>query len=815
MHIRPLLAVLLALPPIASRVAAQSVPSPRDVLGFEVGADRHLADWEQIVGYLGKLAAASPAVKLDTLGPSTLGKPFVVAVVSSPENVRRLDEIRAAQRALADPRGLAPGEEARLYATQPAVVLISCNIHSSEIGSSQMAMKLAWRLATNDTLQRALRDVVVLLIPSMNPDGEQMIVDWYRRELGTQWEGGPMPWIYHPYVGHDDNRDWFMVTQRETKLVSTLLYREWFPEIVYDVHQMGHDGARLFVPPFMDPVDPNVDPLIVRGIGLIGAEMAMALQSNGKQGVLDHAIYDLWWDGGMRSTPTRHNMIGLLTEAASVKIATPIVQQPSELTGHERGLPKYERTVTFPDPWPGGEWHLRDIVDYERIASEALVSLAARRHEQYVRDFVALGRKQIALGATDSIRAYEIPIAQHDPSAVMELVHVLRAGGVELRGTDSSIVIALDQPYRAHVVDLFEVQRYPKRTLWPGGPPEPPYDMAGWTLPMQMGVRVRALRAVPTSHALPSVVGVIRDEAPRRAPRIDPANTAAFRTAFEALRAKRRVTVGSDRAGVPARTVKRLPRIALYRSWTAEIDEGWTRWLLEQYHVPFTSVTDSVVRAGALRDHADVLLVPDMSLRELRDGRSAAAVPPQYAGGLGAAGIDAIREFVRGGGTLVLLDHASELATEALGVPVRLIEVPRRLTGGREERERAVVGASEPEPLYAPGSILRVLVDARHPVAFGMPDTAAVVFTNSVTFELPSASPVHVIARYPASAGDILLSGYLQGGSAIAGQAAAVEAAVGRGRVVMFGFRAQHRAQSYGTFRMLFNALLLGRAADN
>src|SRR5450432_43694 len=314
----------------SASVFAQGVPTPESVLGYRVGADRKLADWPQVVSYFEKLSAASPAVWIQTLGKTTMGKPLIAAIISTPENVKRRDEIFAAQRKLADSRILRTAYEAALYAHQPAVLVIQCNIHSDEIASSQMAMELAYRLATNDTLQAELKNAVVILIPSVNPDGEEMVVEWYRSQLGTQWEGGEMPWIYNKYTGHDDNRDWFMMTQIETRLVTHALYKEWLPEIFYDVHQQGSEGSRLFVPPFLDPVDPNIDPLIVRGIGLIGATMSSALESRGKTGVVDHAVYDMWLHGGARSTPARHNMIGLLTEAASVKVATPIVQVDSE-----------------------------------------------------------------------------------------------------------------------------------------------------------------------------------------------------------------------------------------------------------------------------------------------------------------------------------------------------------------------------------------------------------------------------------------------------------------------------------------------------
>ena len=803
-------AALLLRPAFAQR--QETVPTPSAHLGFEVGADRTLADWAQITGYFSKLAAASPMVRLDTLGRTTNGLPMVLATITSERNMARLDEIRRVQARLADPRTVGAEEEARLIAAQPMVVMVQCNIHSTEIASSQMAMELGYRLATNDTLRRALEDVVVLLLPSANPDGQQMITDWYEKGIGTKWEGGPMPWLYHTYTGHDNNRDWYMVTQKETRLITDLLYRRWFPEVMYDVHQQGNEGMRLTLPPYVDPIDPNIDPLIVREIGHIGAEMSLALEERGKSGVGDGATYDLWWHGGARSTPYRHNMVGLLTEAASVKIATPITQDTAKLRGHPRGLPKYERRMNFPNPWPGGTWRLRDIVEYELIAAEALVRMTSQQREQYVRNFVRLGRRQLALGAGESPRAYVIPAGQHDPYAAAKLADVLRLGGVELHETTrattvageripvGSFVVPMAQPYRAHAKDLLEPQRFPRMEQYPGGPPERPYDVAGWTLPMQMGVRVLALDAgVPATRPLGARA------LPACGRTMDRRNTGCY------AGLAKRVSARSSRAargGLPAR----MPRVALYKPWTANMDEGWTRWLLEEFAFPYTTVTDSTIKAGGLRGRFDAVIVPDMSLRDARDGMRADQVPAEYAGGLGDAGLAQLRAFVEGGGTLVTLDHAAELATAALGVDVRRIAVPSRADDrARPAADRdgaAARPASNAVPLYAPGSIFRVLVDSRHPVAAGMPDSAAVYFTNSTTFDVAPSSRARVIARYPTAPGEVLMSGYLQGGEAIAGKAAAVEAPVGRGRVVMFGFRPQYRGQSYGTFRMLFNALL-------
>ena len=855
-------AALLVVP----TAGGQELPSPESYLGFRVGADRTLADWGQIVGYFGTLAAASSAVKLDTLGPTTGGRPFILATISSPANIARLDAIRAGQARLADPRTIGSEEASRLLSTQPSVVVIQNNIHSTEIASSQMAMELAYRLATNDTLQEALRQTVVLLIPSANPDGQQMVTEWYRRWLGTPFEGGPLPWLYHLYAGHDNNRDWYMVTQQETRLVTDLLYRQWFPQVFYDVHQMGNAGMRLFVPPFVDPINPNVDPLIVRAIQHVGAEMALALEARGKSGVGHGATYDLWWHGGARSTPTRHNIVGVLTEAASVRIATPISQEPADLRGHSRGLPVYQSQMNFPNPWPGGTWTLRDIVEYELIAAEALVRMLSQQRLEYVRNFLELGRKAVRLGATEPPFAFVIAGRQHDRHAAERLVEVLRMGGVEVdralrpftaggvRHDSGAYIVRMSQPYRAHAKDLLEPQRFPTLERYPGGPTERPYDVAGWTLPYQMGVRVlqvdsafalpplhpvRGLRVeesgtpcvggaraprgsvtldprnsfsyVQLARALGTRARVRRSEAPvrTRAGRILPAGTFVVEQALPAS-----VDAGRSHCASPAiaaalpagRVIDRLPRVGLYRPWTANMDEGWTRWVLEEFEFPYQGVTDSIVRAGNLRDHFDVVLVPDMSLRAMREGMSPVDMPAPYAGGLGDVGLRELERYVRSGGTLVLLDASTEFATAELKVAVRTISIPR----GRAIEEEGDFGGSS---LYAPGSIFRVLVDTSHPVGFGVADTSAVYFTNSVTFEVPSGSPARVIARYPSQPEAILMSGYLQGAGVIAGKAAAVEVPVGRGRVILFGFRPQYRGQSYGTFKMLFNALIDGAIA--
>src|SRR5438552_1560462 len=462
--------------------------SPAASLGFEPGADSVLADWKQVSGYMNSLARQSRYVRVDTLGRTTEGRPFVLMTITSPANLGRLGDIKRAQAMLADPRRLTDTAFDQIRGTQPAVILISNNIHSTEVASSQMGMTLAYRLATDPEMRRLLDSVVVLMIPSMNPDGLDTVVSWYRRYKGTRYEGGPLPWLYHKYIGHDNNRDWFMLTQVETRLVTRMLYKEWFPEIVYDVHQMGANGVRLFVPPFQDPVNPNLDPALVAAINLVGTQMASALYDAGMTGIAHQQTYDLWWHGGFRSTPTRHNMVGILTEAASTRLGSPITLSVDSVRQPGRG-------VNYPAPWAGGTWHLGDIVRYELIASESLVRLAARDRANVIDRFVGLGRRAVEAGLAGDPFAYVLPVEQRDPESWTALANVLAAGGVEVwraaepftveghRYSAGSLVVPMGQPYRAHAKDLFEPQHYTPVN------DRPPYDVAGWTLPFTMGVR--------------------------------------------------------------------------------------------------------------------------------------------------------------------------------------------------------------------------------------------------------------------------------------------------------------------------------------
>jgi hypothetical protein len=811
-------------PPGVSTPAAANarVPSPRDVLGFTPGDDRKVADWKQITDYFGRLNARGGRVRVQTVGASTLGRPIIAAFISSPENIRELDRYREIQRRLADPRLVqTEAERDRLIREGKTVVVISCSIHSTEIVASQMSMQLAYQLASaQDAETREILDnTILILIPSPNPDGIDIVADWYRRSLGKPWEGSEPPELYHHYAGHDDNRDWFMLNLRETRAVTRLLWKEWFPQLVYDVHQQGSTGSRFFVPPFYDPPNPHIAPLLLREVGLVGHKIAADLEAAGYKGVVTNAMYDTWWHGGFRTAPYYHNSVGILTEAASARLMTPVKVTPEQLRrASVRGMPSAlpeSPTTNFPAPWPGGEWRARDIMGLELVASRAVLTLAAKYRERYLRNFYELGRRALdwPTADRDDVLAYILPAGQGKDEAVAKLVTLLVEQGVEVHRMDAelhlmlaapggtvyndmqnappewplgSYLVFLRQPYRSNVQALFERQLYPDRLA--GGAPERPYDVAGWTLPMQMGVEAYPVQSIREPEGQRRLT-LVRDELEVRR---DLGLNTAISGHDAVIRSDTRGQYDLRSSVVHSQIqnpVRRPVRLALYKGWTGSMDEGWTRWLFDTFNVPYTSLRDADVRAGKLSAKYDVIVLPSMRLREIVEGRAKETAPAELTGGITEAGVANLRRFVEEGGTLVCWDDSTELPLKHFNLPVRNV-----LEGLR------------PADFYGPGSVLRVEVETSHPLARGYGAQTDAYFVNSAAFEVTDASKARVVARYAGKEG-VLRSGWLLGADKLAGRAALVEATLGRGRVILFGFRPQHRGQTWGTFPFIFNAI--------
>ena len=479
-----------------------SVTSPEERLGFRVGTDRRLADWPQVVEYLTLLADQSDRVVTTELGKTTEGNPFLLTYISSPENIRNLERYRHIQRQLSDPRTIPDARQASLISEARAVVAITCSIHATEVGGTQMALELAYQLATRDDSEakRILANVILLLVPSLNPDGLIKVKKWYDSTLDTHYEGATPPFLYHRYAGHDNNRDWFMFTQAETRLLVEHVHNAWRPHITYDIHQTRSDGMRMILPPLIDPVGPNVDPILQSELASLGTHVAARMTAEGKAGVAVNVVYDSY--SPSRSYPHYHAGIRTLSEAASVRIASPIEIEPSQLKS-DRGERPTVRSWNHPMPWKGGRWTLRDIVDYDLTASMACLDNAARNRDTWVRNSFTVLEK--AVFEQRNHFAFVIPAEQHDPGAADELIELLQFADVEVHelqedGSNEEVrmdagdrIVLTRQPYGSFAQTMLETQRYPDIRRYPGGPPRHPYDATAHSLPLKMGVEARAI----------------------------------------------------------------------------------------------------------------------------------------------------------------------------------------------------------------------------------------------------------------------------------------------------------------------------------
>jgi hypothetical protein len=853
------LTLSLALPSLAAQAAhAADVLSPESFLGHRVGADRKLAPWPKVVEYLRRLDAASDRISIESAGKSTQGNDMMVVVLTSEENQKNLDRYREIARRLAHPDNLSAEEARALVAEGKTIALVTCSIHSTEVGSTQMAMEFVHDVATtrDPALLSWLDDVILLLMPSINPDGQVMVVDWYNKYVGTPYEGGPMPWLYHVYVGHDNNRDFYMLTQKESQAVNQVLYHRWFPQIFLDEHQMGGTGPRMFVPPQADPLAPEVNSLVFRQADLLGTLMSMRLEEGGKLGVGSDMIFDSYWPGGTRNTAWWKNVTGLLTEVASADIATPVYIEPGELRGGVKGLPEYKRQSNFPSPWPGGWWRLRDIVEYELIATRAFLESGSRYRESLLTNVYRMARTATARGAQEAPYAFLIPPDQRDPVAAALLVDLLLRHGVRVERAPSAFtlgraaypagtyVIPAAQPYREFLLTMLRKQRYPEIVPYPGGPVFPPYDVTAWSLPLSMGVEVmEAGEPVPATvsrHPIDAPVwpgGTVERGAGGYliSHAADSAVTAQNRLLAQGKKVYWLKQGGdlyipggemtaealsrlSQELHVPVTPLAQAPtgpafrvkpvRVGLYKPWVASMDEGWTRFLLERYGFPYESLANEGLKDGSFRNKVDVVLLPSVDPAILDKGEPGSAearrfwepLPPPYAGGIGSEGGAKLKKWVEEGGTVVALDASTGYVVDLFGLPVR-----------------NVLDRVSEEEFHAPGSMLRILLDPAHPLSYGLSREEVAYFADSPAFQTsPSDARIErrVVATYPANGEDVLVSGYLKGGDRLEQKAAVVEYKVGKGRIVLIGFRPQHRAQPHRTFKLLWNALYLGQLEE-
>ena len=822
--------------------AAQTVPTPASVLGHTPGDDFYLANYDESRAYFHKLAESSDRIKLFTVGKTTRGLDIEIAVISSPENLAQLDKYKDISRRLTQARGLDDAAAKALAREGKAIVHIDGGMHSDEVAGGQHSILLAYRLVSSQgdpEVDAILHNVILVLYPTMNPDGQNEVVAWYRKNLGTKYEVSDLPDLYQEYVGHDNNRDGYMNNMLESQEL-TRAELDWNPEVFYCQHQTAPFPARIFIPPFVEPISSNINPILARWLNVYGVNMAAYLDEHQMPGAINRVGFDNWYPGFQDFTGIFRNTISFFTETALYAYGTPHFYTVDDFPKDYKSLASQ---VFYSSPWEGGWWRLKDAVDYMVGASMSVLDMSAKSREELLYNKYQAGRDNIERFQKNPPYAYVIPTAQNDLPTAAVLVYKLMINGIEVSQAANpfmangrsypagSWVVLMDQPYAGLVKEIFEVQKYPDLRETPNGPPLRPYDVGGWTLPIQMGVDVDAVLmpvsaeqranlkplaefAPPAGHiegagpvylishktnnsfkainAVLAAGGQISFTAKSAAP-WDAGTIVVSGISHDKLAdiAKRNSLIVESAAKAPQEVIStKKPRVGLYRPWEPSIDEGWTRWILEEYGFAPITLRNGDIQASHLIDRFDTIILPDGRPASMLNGFAPGSISGEYVGGIGAAGIEALRQFVQSGGTLIAFNHASLFAIDSFGLPVTNV-----LAGLKEEE------------FYCAGSLLRVEIhDPAQPSLWGMPRDPVVMFERGPAFAPKPNFRGAIVASYFEDANP-LASGYLLHPERIEGKAAAIEVAYGDGRVYLFGFKPQWRGQSHGTYKLIFNAI--------
>ncbi|HWQ32610.1 MAG TPA: M14 metallopeptidase family protein [Blastocatellia bacterium] len=920
-----LLLLILSLAPAA--FAQSRLTSPKEQFGFNIGDDYQLVNYTQLEAYFKKLDQESDRMKLVEIGKSAEGRTMYVAIITSPENHRKLDRYKEISRRLALVENLSDEQAHALAAEGKAVVWIDGGLHATEVLGAQQLIETVWQMVsrTDAETMRFLNDVIILAC-LVNPDGMELVSNWYMRESDpTKRTFATIPRLYQKYIGHDNNRDFYMSNQPETEAINRVFFQDWFPQIVYNHHQTGPVGTVMFAPPFRDPFNYNYDPLVPLGLDLVGAAMHSRFALEGKPGVTmrSGSGYSTWWNGGLRTTVYFHNMIGLLTE--TIGNPTPM-EIPLVLRNQ---LPRAD----LPYPIAPQKWHFRQSIEYSITANRAVLDVASKHREDFLFNIYRMGRNAIERGSRDhwtitphevadaqaayakdrppqtgrgqaadapdsggfgaertqpvkyfemmrtpekrDPRGFILPSDQPDFLTATKFINALIKNGVTIhRATQAfqvngktypagSYVVKTAQAFRAHVMDMFEPQDHPHDFAYPGGPPIPPYDSAGWTLAFQMGVK---FDRIPDGFDGPfeKISGLVKPPAGRVTTLSNAAGYLLSHQVNDAFIATNRLLAGGDDVywlrqtfnangrTYPAGTIfiaakpTTLPklqkmaeelglnfeavtsrpageafrlrplRIGLWDRYGGSMPSGWTRWLLEQYEFPFTVVYPQTLDAGDLISKFDVLIFVTGAI-PLRDARGEGQfgrmpnpeeIPDEYRAWLGSVSVaktvPQLQKFMEAGGAILTVGTSTNLGY-LVGLPIASALVERLPDGTERPLAR--------EKFYVPGSILQASVDNTNPLAYGLPDRVDVFFDNSPVFRLkPDASirGLRPVAWFDSD--KPLRSGWAWGQKYLQDGVAVIDASVGKGRLFMFGPEITFRGQPHGTFKFLFNGIFYGRA---
>ena len=840
---------------------SQVIPAPEDILGFKIGADYHLINYTQAIDYLKKIASVSDRIKLMEMGKTTLGLPMYYAVISSAENLAKMDNYREIIKKLSLAKELSPEEAEKLSQQGKAIVYIDGGLHATECAPAQHLVQLAYDLvsAKDEKNLKILNEVICLLVFA-NPDGMNMVADWYQKNLGTPYEVSPLPFLYHYYAGHDNNRDSYISNLKETQNINRLVNQEWYPVILYNHHQTAPFPARIWIPPNSEPTNPNVHPLIVRWQNLIGSAMGAAFDAEGKEGAISRIVFDTWYPGYVTQVVDSHNIISILTETALYRYATPRFYTVQDFPPEYQDL---TMAAFYPNPWKGGWWRLKDAVDYCLTASKAVLEVAAKYRKELLFNKYKMASDIMTRFQKEPPYAWIIPQNQIDPGSLAILLNRMILLGIEVyeaqeelscdgisypRGT---LIIPMTQPFALFIKNMFEEQHYPDLRkypdLWQGlvssrkfeGAPIEAYDMMGWTLPYQFNVKVQAAYT-PLSVRMTPIKKVILpagkiEGSGAAAFLLDHHQNASFIAINRILKQKGKIawakkSFKSEGKNYPEGTIIassisrnfmdnlahqlnlniqscsskpkvevleiKPPRVGIYQSWVAVEDEGWTRFILDEHEFNYKVLHDADIRAGNLAAEYDSIILPDHYSTDLIINGYPKGTMPP--------------NYV-GGLTINGVNNLKEFVRQG-GTLIFMNTTCNLATGEFKPPVRNILEKARKDEFNCVGSILQAEFDLSHPIAYGLESQQPIVFADSCAFDIfPSfdqkAAP-RIIAKY---AGDnLLLSGYIYGEKLIQNKAAIVEVPLGKGRLILLGFPVQYRAQPRGTFKLLFNSIYYG-----
>ncbi len=848
-------------------IKAQKIPTPTEHFGFYPGSDKMLFDYENLISYLQKLDQISDEVSMKQIGLSPMGKPMYVMFISSKENLQNLDKLKKINKELALNPDLAPEQQKEYINEGKVFFLFTLSMHSTEVAPSQSLPLIAYNLitTTDSKIKNQLKDVVYMVVPNHNPDGMNMVVNHYNKYKDTKYDGSSMPGVYHKYVGHDNNRDFVALTQSDTRAISDLYSKEWFPQVMVEKHQMGSTGPRYFVSPPHDPIAENIDAGIWNWMKIFGSRTITKMTDEGLKGVSQNYLFDDYWPGATETCIWK-NVIGMLTEAASVKYATPIYIEPTELQTIGKGMGEYKKSINMPDPWEGGWWRLSDLVKYEISSTMAYLETAAMHKNEILKFRNELCKKEVEKGKNEPPYYYVFPKNQHDQSELVNLINLLNNHGVNVYELDKDVVmdqttfktgdiiVPLAQPFRSFVKEMLESQVFPARHYTPDGEMINPYDITSWSLPLHKGVKVFEINknkdAFANSYALINSPYNLYKPANKEfsAILLSANQNNSYKTVFAALNSGYKVeqiledyknngyiapkgsfVIYSSKdfntllqqlnftpiylnqdIDVKTKPVE-LPRIALIESYFHPMDAGWTRYVFDSYNIPYKVLNPDEIKDTDLDKNFDIIVIPDEQKSVLIDGSYKSEnsqyfmkYPPEYMKGMEKEGYEKLLRYIHNGGKAVAWRNAAELFSGVQSFT---------LDKNKEEFEFPVKDVSKSlikKGFSSPGSLLKINLKTDHPITYGMPEEVGVFHRSSPVFT--TWQPYfdvdrRVIASFPEK--DILLSGYAENDEKLAGKSSIVWLKKGKGQVVLFSFNPQFRASTPGTYKLLFNAILL------